>query len=259
MSINCNLSIVIENIDIPNIQSQSDFFVEIEHEDIVFKFKKLENVVIKDLFNNDFDEIFNITVFSIIDSKAKIQGKGSLNLGKYRTLKEFQLFQNFKIELKCKNKLKGSINLKVVITDYDKQLKNSFLLKSNYNELVKERIKVVKIFKEPNLIYNYTQKIEEEYFKIYEKLPVKILSLNEVYQPIVFETNIENDIFNMSFQSISLDLENENENEIEINYDFDSDSNIKLLQTIDEEKKCIIIENLLINENSRLDINLEKK
>lgn len=258
MSLNCNLSFIIERIDILNPE-QNEIFVEIEHEEINFRIKnnEFESIVMKDFFKNDFDESFNILVFSHRNSKAKLQGKGNFILSKYKTLKEMQFYQNITVELKCLNKLKGSITLKIIFTDYDseKPIRDSFQFNNNYNEYVNQKIKLLKILKDPNLVYNYTKKLEEKIIGSYGKLPEKNISLQEIKQQIIFDTNLDNEIHNLSFQSVSLDLDDENE----IVYDLDSDSNIKYHQTIEDEKKIIALENLLINENSRLDINLEKK
>lgn len=270
MGFDCLICFVIEKITIPNYDCK--YYIEIEHEQSMHRQEfPSENHMIaymKDPFNNNIDEYFDITVFRKTSKKLYIIAKGKVTIYAKQVLQEENFFFEKSVQLNCPEKKKGKMILKAIIMDAPVQnniisAENKFLVDFNYNQA---KMKLMAILSDPQTTFNFTKNLEKEIDnqnKCNQQSKANNFQQNRKFieikeEDFLPEKNDDSFLNDLSFVSLSYDSSNEF---------FEDDSNFRESITNTaisseqelEKKKLKVLDNILINPRTKVDIELEKR
>lgn len=265
MVFDCLVCFSLEKITIP--EQDCKYFIEIEHEQIIHKqeFPSENHMIayLKDPFNNSNDEVFDITIFKKTSRKLYIIAKGRITLSHKQVIQEQTFYFDKIVQLNCSERKKGKLLLKAVILDAPQQnniisAENKFLEDFNYNQA---KIKFFNVLSDPYSIKNFTKNLEKEIETNVKGIVIsKKNNISELKEEDVLPDKYDDSFMNdLSFCSISYDSDNEGFNDCSNSLNLNINNKGVASENELEKKKLKILDNILINPRTKIDIDLEKR
>lgn len=271
MPFDCLVCFNIEKISLP--EEENKLYIDIEHEQTLHKqvFPSENTPMIsylKDAFVSNNDEVFEITITKRTQRKIYVVAKGKITLFYEPVISGGVFYFEKLVSLNCSGKRKGKMLVKAVILDPPQNnnivsAENKFLVDFNYNQA---KLKLLTVLSDPlNNIGSFTRHLDKEvdnYNKRNNTLRKEktryVETKEEDFLPEKHDDSFLNDL---SFLSMSYD----SDDDIAEGYENQEDSQgMQGSQGITSDyelqrKKLKILDNILLNPRTKVDLDLEKR
>lgn len=252
MGFDCIICFFFEKVNLPlqDHTSTTKYLVEVEHEQIVQKLTipsdNYRMNFFKDPFNSATDEIFDLTLYKQERKKKLIiVAKGRVTLFFNQVIEEQLFYFDKTVFLNCAQNKKGKLQLKIALIDSLNGSSDSRYLSEFNRNLAK--MKFLAILNDPHFVYQHATNLIGEIGNKYNIKQVDKKKLLEVKEEDFLADKTDDSFINdLSFCSISIDSDEDFEGKIisEVEY---------------ERKKLKNLESLLVDSNTKVDLDLENK